>query len=309
MSDGDDVLTVTMNPAVDHTVRVDEPLQTGAVARTDDAKFDAGGKGINVSKYLTALDVDAPATGFVGGPFGQMIRDRLDDDGVPSDFVAIGDRTRLNTTVLAPEGEYKINHDGPTVDDEEATALVERVRTRDPARLVVAGSLPKGVSTDEVDELAAAGDWETAVDMGGRELAALDASYLVCKPNREELSVATGMSVGTTADCAAAAQALRDGGFRFVVASLGPDGALLASDAGTFHAPAVPADVVDTVGAGDALLSGFLAGLARGESERTALKTGVTVASRVVAVSGTSVPDFAGVFDDRDDVVVSSAPP
>ncbi|MUV58308.1 1-phosphofructokinase [Halogeometricum sp. CBA1124] len=309
MTDGDDVLTVTANPAVDHTVRVDEPLRTGTVARTDDAKFDAGGKGINVSKYLTALDVDAPATGFLGGPFGKMIRDRLDDDAVPNDFVDIGDRTRLNTTVLGPEGEYKINHDGPAVRDGEVTALVDRVRERAPDRLVVAGSLPKGVTTDDVDELASAGDWETAVDMGGAALAELDASYLACKPNRDELAVATGMAVETTADCAAAAQALRDGKFRFVVASLGPDGALLAAESGTYHAPAVPADVVDTVGAGDALLSGFLAGLTRGESERTALKTGVTVASRVVAASGTSVPDFDGIFDDRDDVTLSAARP
>ncbi|SFR41513.1 1-phosphofructokinase [Halogeometricum limi] len=305
----DDVLTVTMNPAVDHTVRVTEPLRTGAVARTDDAKFDAGGKGINVSKYLTALDVDAPATGFLGGPFGRMIRDRLTDDAVPNDFVTIGDRTRLNTTVLGPEGEYKINHDGPTVSEDEVETLVERVRARDPDRLVIAGSLPNGVSTADVDELASAGDWETAVDMGGASLTELDASYLVCKPNREELGVATGMAVETTADCVAAAQALRERGFEFVVASLGPDGALLATDSGTYHAAALPVDVVDTVGAGDALLSGFLAGFARGESERTALRTGVTVASRVVAASGTSVPDFEGVFETRDDVGVSTARP
>ncbi|WP_310926637.1 1-phosphofructokinase [Halogeometricum luteum] len=302
----DDVLTVTMNPAVDHTVTVDEPLRTGAVARTDDAKFDAGGKGINVSKYLTALDVDAPATGFLGGPFGRMIRERLDADGVPNDFVAIGDRTRLNTTVLGPEGEYKINHNGPTVDGGEISDLVGRVRERDPDRLVVAGSLPKGVGTDAVDELAAAGDWETAVDTGGASLTELDAEYLVCKPNREELAVATDMPVETTADCAAAAQSLRERGFRFVVASLGPDGALLAAESGTYHAAAVPVDVVDTVGAGDALLSGFLAGLARGEDERTALRTGVTVAARVVGASGTSVPDFDAVFDDRRDVTVSA---
>ncbi|MDS0292796.1 1-phosphofructokinase family hexose kinase [Halogeometricum sp. S3BR5-2] len=295
-----------MNPAVDHTVTVDEPLRTGAVARTDDAKFDAGGKGINVSKYLTALDVDAPATGFLGGPFGRMIRERLDADGVPNDFVAIGDRTRLNTTVLGPEGEYKINHNGPTVDGGEISDLVGRVRERDPDRLVVAGSLPKGVGTDAVDELAAAGDWETAVDTGGASLTELDAEYLVCKPNREELAVATDMPVETTADCAAAAQSLRERGFRFVVASLGPDGALLAAESGTYHAAAVPVDVVDTVGAGDALLSGFLAGLARGEDERTALRTGVTVAARVVGASGTSVPDFDAVFDDRRDVTVSA---
>lgn len=302
----DDVLTVTMNPAVDHTLRIDEPLTSGAVARTDDAQFDAGGKGINVSKYLTALDVSAPATGFLGGPFGRMIRTQLDDDGVPGEFVEIPDRTRLNTTVLSPDAEYKINHDGPTVGDDAVSNLVERVAANDPDTVVVAGSLPVGVTTDAVDRLARAGEWDTAVDMSGPFLTDLDAEYLVCKPNREELHEATGLPVDTVSECAAAADELRKHGFRYVVASLGPDGALLVSKSETTHAPAADADVVDTVGAGDALLSGFLAGLARGESEIVALRTGVAVAARVVAVSGTRVPDFDGVFDARDAVDVSS---
>lgn len=301
----DDVLTVTMNPAVDHTLRIDEPLESGTVARTDDAQFDAGGKGINVSKYLTALDVSAPATGLLGGPFGRMIRTQLDDDGVPNDFVEIPDRTRLNTTVLSPDAEYKINHDGPTVGDDAVSDLVERVAARDPDTVVVAGSLPAGVTTDAVDRLARAGEWDTAVDMSGPFLTELDATYLVCKPNREELREATGRSVESIAECAAAADELRRRGFRYVVASLGPGGALLVSESETVHAPAADVDVVDTVGAGDALLSGFLAGLARGESETVALQTGVTVAARVVAVSGTRVPDFDGVFDERSSVTVS----
>jgi 1-phosphofructokinase len=301
----DEVLTVTLNPAVDHTLRVDEPLRTGAVARTDDAQFDAGGKGINVSKYLTALDVRAPATGFLGGPFGQMIRDEL-ADVVESDFVEVASRTRLNTTVLAPEGEYKINHDGPTVGAGAVTDLVDVVRRRDPATVVVAGSLPKGVGTEVVDRLARAGEWDTAVDMSGSYLASLDAEYLVCKPNRAELGEATGRPVDSIEQCAEAAQALRERGFRSVLASLGADGALLVTREGTFHAPAVDVDVVDTVGAGDALLSGFLAGLARGETDATALQTGLTVAARVVSVSGTSVPDFDGVFEARETVDVTA---
>ena len=291
-----------MNPALDHTLTIDEPLREGAVARTDDAKFDAGGKGINVSQYLTALDVDAPATGFLGGPFGEMIADTLDADGVARDFVEIGGRTRLNTTVLSPDGEYKINHDGPVVDAADLDALVERVCDRSPERLVVAGSLPRGVDTDTVDRLAGAGPWETAVDMGGPVLERLSGTYLVCKPNRSELAEATGRDVETVEDAASAAAELRERGYRYVLASLGPDGALLVSESDAIHAPALSVDVVDTVGAGDALLSGFLAGLARGESTEDALRTAVVVAARVVSVSGTSVPPFDGVFESRDRV-------
>ncbi|MFD1598312.1 1-phosphofructokinase [Halobellus rarus] len=300
-----DVLTVTMNPAVDHTLTVEEPLREGEVARTDDAQFDAGGKGINVSQYLTALGVEAPATGFLGGPFGRMIAETLDDDGVARDFVEIDGRTRLNTTVLSPDGEYKINHNGPVVGREDVDALVERVRDRGPDRLVVAGSLPRGIDADVVDRLAGAGPWETAVDMGGSVLERLSGAYLVCKPNRSELGEATGRAVETVEDAASAAAELRERGYRYVLASLGADGALLVSESDALYAPALPVDVVDTVGAGDALLSGFLAGLARGEPIEDALRTAVVVAARVVSVSGTSVPAFDDVFENREQVTVT----
>ncbi|MGQ4555096.1 1-phosphofructokinase [Halobellus sp. GM3] len=301
---GGDVLTVTMNPAIDHTLAVEEPLRTGEVARTDDARFDAGGKGINVSQYLTALDIAAPSTGFLGGPFGRMIAEALDDDGVARDFVEIAGRTRLNTTVLSPEGEYKINHDGPVLEAADVDALVERVRERGPELLVVAGSLPRGIDTDAVDRLAGAGPWDTAVDMGGELLRRLDADYLVCKPNREELAAATGRGAETLDACAEAARELRESGFRYVLASLGPDGALLVTDSAALYAPALPVTVVDTVGAGDAMLSGFLAGLSRGESHAAALRTAIAVASRVVSVSGTRVPAFESVFEARESVDV-----
>ncbi|WP_336024978.1 1-phosphofructokinase [Halobellus salinisoli] len=302
---GPDVLTVTMNPAVDHTLTIEGSLREGEVARTDDAQFDAGGKGINVSQYLTELGVDAPATGFLGGPFGRMIGDALDDDGIAHDFVDIDGRTRLNTTVLSPDGEYKINHNGPVVGDADVDSLVRRVEVRDPKRLVVAGSLPRGIDADAVDRLANAGPWETAVDMGGSFLQRLDAEYLVCKPNRDELAAATGRAVETVDDAAAAARDLRGHGFEYVLASLGSDGALLVTDSDAYYAPALSVDVVDTVGAGDALLSGFLAGLARGESVEMALRTAVVVAARVVSVSGTSVPVFDDVFADRERVDLS----
>jgi len=306
IGNGTDVLTVTMNPAVDHTLTIEEPLREGEVARTDDSQFDAGGKGINVSQYLTELGVGAPATGFLGGPFGRMIGDALDDEGVARDFVEIDGRTRLNTTILNPDGEYKINHNGPVVDDADVDALVRRVEARAPDRLVVAGSLPRGIDADAVDRLAGAGSWETAVDMGGSFLRRLDGEYLVCKPNRDELAAATDRTVETVDDAVDAARDLRERGFRYVLASLGADGALLISASEAYYAPAPPADVVDTVGAGDALLSGFLAGLTRGESIEVALRTAVVVAARVVAVSGTSVPTFDDVFAERDRVDVEA---
>jgi 1-phosphofructokinase len=289
------VVTVTFNPAVDYTLTT-ERLDDGHVSRTDEARFDPGGKGINVAGYLSALDVRAVATGLVGGFTGSFIRTRLDDDGLAHDFVPVSGITRVNVTLSTPDGEYKINHDGPTVDADAVARVVERIEAYDPETVVVGGSLPPGLDTGAVDAVAEAGPWETVVDVDGAALEELRASYAACKPNREELHGATGLPVDTVDDCVAAAEALRREGYDRVVASLGPDGALLVSDAGTTHVPAADVDVVDTVGAGDALLSGVLCGWVRGYSDEAALRLGVDVATRVVGTAGTA----AGVVADAD---------
>ncbi|WP_121822222.1 1-phosphofructokinase [Halostella salina] len=299
------ILTVTLNPAVDHTIQIDELPAPGSVARTSDAQFDPGGKGINVSKYLVELGAETLATGPIGDFLGEYIDDSLDDEGIPCDFVQIDGCSRLNTTLLTDGEEYKINHDGPTVSGDAVDRIVDTIGTYDPSTVVVAGSRPPGLGPDAVDRIARAGPWRTAVDVGGDTLADLTAEYALCKPNREELAAATGHPVDSLDDCIEAARALRDCGFDRVVASLGADGALVAGESGVLHADALAVDVVDTVGAGDALLSGFVDALERGRSDREALQAGVAVASRVVAVPGTDVPTFADVRTDAESVSVS----
>ena len=299
------ILTVTLNPAVDHTVRIDELPASGSVARTDDAQFDPGGKGINVSKYLVELGADTVATGLIGDFLGDYISDSLHEEGIPCDFVDIEGNSRLNTTLLTDDAEYKINHDGPQVSRDIVETIVDTIEKYDPAMVVVAGSRPPGLGPDAIDRIAQAGPWRTAVDVGGESLADLNAEYAVCKPNREELAAATGMPVDSLEECMAAARALRERGFDRVVASLGADGALVVGDEGAIHAAALNVDVVDTVGAGDALLSGFVDALERGQSDSAALRAGVVVSSRVVGVTGTDVPPFADVRADAESVSVS----
>ncbi|MDL5360661.1 1-phosphofructokinase [Halalkalicoccus sp. NIPERK01] len=295
------ILTVTLNPAVDHTLELDEALVPASVARTDAATFDPGGKGINVSKYLVGLGTETLATGLVGGFLGRFLTAELADRGIPDDFVEIGDGTRLNTTILTPEAEYKINHGGPTVGDDAIETIVETIRRYDPKTVVVAGSLPPGLDAGAIDEVAAAGPWGTVVDVEGRLLSELDAEYALCKPNRAELAAATGEATTTVEDCVSAARNLRERGFDRVVASLGADGAILVTEERSLHVPALDVDVADTVGTGDALLAGVLSERHRGGSDEDALCAGVAVATRVVAVPGTGVPSFDGVLSDLDD--------
>jgi 1-phosphofructokinase len=298
------ICTVTLNPAVDQTLQFEEAMAPDRVMRATDARFDAGGKGINVAQFLTALNTPSVATGVVGGFTGQFIRERLDDADIPTAFVDIGKPTRLNTSAIADGTEYKLNHDGPAIDDDTVAAVIDRVGDQDPDRVLVGGSLPPGVSTAAVDAIASAGDWDTVVDMDGHHLRALDANYALCKPNREELAAATDHDVSTVEACARAAGAFRSQGFDTVLASLGGDGAVLATESELLAATPLDVDVVDTVGAGDALLSGALAAWADGEDDARALKTGIAVASRVVARAGTAVPELGDIAADRRRVAV-----
>jgi len=284
------IATVTLNPAVDQTVRTDQPLSPDEVIRVEDAQFDAGGKGINVSKYLTEMGTETVATGVVGGFLGQFVTERLAAEGIESQFVDIDGTTRLNSTVLATDGEYKLNQRGPTVSTAEVGAIAERLSSLSPEIVVVAGSLPPGLDTDAIDRLARAGPWETVVDVDGPLLRALDTDYAWCKPNVPELEAATGRTITDLDSAIAAAEALREKGFDRVLASLGSDGAVLVSADDVVHEPAIDCEVVDTVGAGDALLSGVLAAIDAGADDADALHTGVVAATAAVSTPGTNTP-------------------
>lgn len=300
------ILTVTLNPAVDHTLQLEDELTPDTVARTDTAQFDPGGKGINVSKYLVSLGIETVATGFVGDFLGRFLQEELTAHDIPNDFVEISGCTRLNTTILTPQSEFKINQNGPTVDEMAVESIVETIARYDPETVVVAGSLPPGVGPEILDRIAEAGSWDTVVDVGGDVLRELDAEYALCKPNREELATTLGEEIESLDDAFAATRRLQGRGFERVVASLGGDGAVMATPEAVLYTPALDVDVVDTVGAGDALLSGVLAERECGGTDESALRAGVAVASRVVGVSGTSVPPLDDVLDHINEMSVTA---
>jgi 1-phosphofructokinase len=294
------ILTVTYNPAVDQTLHFDGELSPGTVSRASEARYDPGGKGINVSQYLDALDTETVATGLLGDFTGKFVAEALATDGIASDFVDLDEPTRLNTTALAADGAYKLNQDGPRVPESAVDDLLTILDDHDPERVHVAGSLPPGLGADAIDAVTTAGTWETSVDVYGDLLAAVDGEYDLCTPNRAELGEATEVDVSTLEGCIDAARELRRRGFERVLASLGAEGALLCGADGVLVADALDVDVVDTVGAGDALAAGYLAAIDDGESTETALRNGIAVASAVVERSGTSVPAFGDVASRRE---------
>jgi len=241
------------------------------------------------------MGVETVATGLLGGFLGDFIATSLAADDIRTQFVDIEECTRLNSTIHTETTGYKLNQRGPRVSSSYVDSVVDVLAVRRPETVVIGGSLPPGLDATAIDRLAAAGPWDTAVDVDGARLGELDATDQWCKPNAPELESATGRGISTPEDAVAAAEELQGQGFESVVASLGADGAVLVSPATTALEPPIECEVVDTVGAGDALLAGFLAALDTGKSEATALETGVVTATEAVQTVGTTVPSLPSV--------------
>jgi 1-phosphofructokinase len=298
------ILTVTPNPAVDQTIEMDEELAADAVQRSTGARFDSGGNGINVSQFVQALGGQTMATGIVGGFTGYFITENLKTFDVETDFCEIETQpTRMNTTVLTPDSEYHLNQSGPNVEHDIVEELIDVLQAHDPDVVNIGGSLPPGMDDDAVDELAGAGDWDTAVDVHGELLPDLEETYEYVKPNRPELTAATGIEINSIDDCAEAARELQSRGFERVIASMGGEGAMMITPEKTLYAPGLDVEVVDTVGAGDSLFAAVLWAFEQGWDDEKALRAGVATSSKLVGVTGTSVHDL-NPEDVMDDVKV-----
>jgi 1-phosphofructokinase len=264
------IVTLTLNPSVDRTVEV-ETLARGEVMRALSVRVDPGGKGINVSRALATHDLPTRAVVTVGGAEGAHLVTLLRETGIEIVPVPIQGAIRSNITVAEPDGTTtKFNEPGAQLSTGELAAVVTAVKNAVASAdwLVASGSLPAGTPADFYADLVwmlAGSGTRVAVDTSGPALeAVMSAGPTLVKPNRDELSEVTGRRLLTIADVVEAAQQLRDLGAEAVLASLGADGAVLVDDDGAIHGrtPAVPP--LSSVGAGDAMLAGFLAGGGKG---------------------------------------------
>ncbi len=287
------IVTVTLNPSLDRTLAV-AALERGEVIRADSTLEDPGGKGVNVTRFLTARGTDSVAVLPVGGSIGRGLVAGLADAGIPHRAIPIAGATRANITVVEPDGTTtKLNEPGPALSAAEVGALIDAVAelvTPD-GWVVVAGSLPADLDTAIIGRLAqvarTAGA-RFALDASGAALAdGLAAQPDLIKPNGEELGEVLGRTLGSLEEVLAGCEEARARGARAVICSLGAEGAVLVDEHGHWQAigPRVP--VLSTVGAGDSLLAGFLHG---GGSGPDALRTGIAWATAAVQTPGTGVP-------------------
>ncbi|WP_084958661.1 1-phosphofructokinase [Thermoactinospora rubra] len=287
------ILTLTLNPSLDRTIEVDS-LERGAVIRAGAARLEPGGKGVNVSRALLANGVASCAVVPYGGDQGHRLISLLGAAGLDMVTVPVQGPTRSNITLAEPDGTItKINEPGTALSAEELERIAEAVlgAAHSADWLVASGSLPPGVPADVYAMLTrrfSAAGILVAVDTSGPALeCALAAGPALIKPNREELAEATGRQLYRLGDVVEAAEKLRAAGARTVLASLGRDGALLVQEDGVWYGEAPVTEPRSAVGAGDALLAGFLAAGAWGPA---ALAEALAWSAAAVELPGSRMP-------------------
>jgi 1-phosphofructokinase len=298
------IVTVTPNPSIDRTVAIDH-LERGALIRARRSTAEAAGKGVNVSCSLVAHGVDSIAV-LPLSPDSATAYEQLLGDATPIAAVPIAGSIRVNVSLVEPDGTVtKVNEPGPRLEPADVEAILAAAAAVPGAAWVVGcGSLPPGAPTDFYARLAAAsGGRRVAVDTSGEALCgAVCAGVDLIKPNRAELEDLVGRPLATIGDVTEAARELIARGCRAVLVSLGPDGAIFADARTASHAEARVEDAVNTVGAGDALLAGFLA--AGGD----AAALGTAVAWSVAAIRSPGTRMRAVTTADREAVIVHQSP-
>lgn len=296
------IVTVTPNPSLDRTVQVDR-VTPGAVHRAKRVHLDPGGKGVNVARALAAAGVPTLAVLPSGGAEGARLAELLAPEAVPVVEVPVHAPTRSNIAVVDADGTTsKFNEPGPRLSEAEVaaleTAVIELAGRAE--WLVTCGSLPDGCPQDlhaRIVGAARAAGTRVAVDTSARPLElACEAAPDLIKPNLAELAELAGGPLRDLGDVLDVAHRLRAGGVGTVLVSLGRLGAVLVTEAGDWHATGVAAEVRSTVGAGDAMLAGFLRESGAG---LTALRSAVAYGTAAVGLAGSRMPGLDDVHPHR----------
>lgn len=289
------VYTVTFNPAIDYVVRMDS-MKIGVVNRTSSENMYFGGKGINVSLVLAELGIKSKALGFVAGFTGRAIAEGVREMGVETDFVQLSEGcSRINVKIKA-EDETEINGQGPQIPESAINALYEKLDgLRDGDTLVLAGSIPNTLPSDiyeKILERLSAKKIKTVVD-ATKDLLLNVLKYkpFLIKPNNHELGEMFGVELKSDEEIIAYAKRLREMGAENVLISMAGDGAILVDEHDEVHKCGVcKGKVKNSVGAGDSMVAGFIAGSEKGDYDY-ALKLGTATGGATAFSDGLAKKD------------------
>lgn len=264
------IYTVTFNPAIDYIVHTGE-MELGSVNRSSGEEIYFGGKGINVSGVLRELGLDSVALGFTAGFTGRAIEEGLAEMGVKADFVRLKEGfSRINVKIKSGE-ETELNGQGPHIPKGAQDALMQKLDAlEDNDILVLAGSIPGSLPSDvyeKILERLSEKNLRIVVD-ATKDLLVNVLKYhpFLIKPNNHELGEIFGKKLTTLDEIAEYAGKLQEMGARNVLVSMAGDGALLLDENGSVHTCGVcKGKVKNSVGAGDSMVAGFVAGSLNGD--------------------------------------------
>ena len=285
------IYTVTFNPALDYVVFLDG-LKLGEINRATRESIFYGGKGINVSTILNMLGMETTALGFVAGFTGKAIEEGLAAEGMHTDFIRLPEgNSRINVKVKHGD-ETEINGQGPVITKEALVALFEKLSAlKDDDILVLAGSIPNTLPEDIYEKiLAALAGKETRIVVDATKdllLNVLKYHPFLIKPNNHELGEMFDTVCETKEDIEYYARKLQEKGARNVLISMAGDGAILITEDGASIQMGTPkGKVINSVGAGDSMVAGFVAGYLKSGSYEEALKTGTAAGSATAFSEG-----------------------
>ncbi|NBJ67969.1 MULTISPECIES: 1-phosphofructokinase [Clostridia] len=257
------IYTCTMTPSVDYTTYLPS-FQAGALNRATQVNFYPGGKGINVSRVLKRFGIESQALGFIGGFTGDFIIQKLKEEGITSEFIQTKETTRINVKVNA-DVATELNGPAPTISKKQQQALLEKIKQFNKNDwFVLAGSIPNSIEPEflvAIAKVCKQADVRLVVDTSGRGLQHLMKTkpYLV-KPNEYELGELFQTTITSTDQAIYCGKQLIADGIKHVVLSLGANGAIYLSNDVIAVADPLQGDVINTVGAGDSMVAGFIAG-------------------------------------------------
>ncbi len=277
------IYTVTFSPALDYIVDLDK-LEVGAINRTKKETMLPGGKGINVSIVLSNLGTKSVVLGFTGGFIGKYIEDEMKLHNIDSDFVHLEGNTRINVKIKGMV-ETAINGQGPKVSDKDIEELINKLTklTSDDV-LVISGAIPNTLPSNTYERiLERIKDNHVTLIVDTTKdtlLKTLGYHPLLVKPNKEELEELFNVSIKNDEELVKTAYRLIEMGAKNVIVSLGGDGALLVEGNGNHKIIRSPkGKVINTVGAGDSLVAGFIDEYFRSHDIHKAFKRGIATGS------------------------------
>ena len=283
------VYTITFNPALDYIIQV-ENFKIGEINRTKTETILPGGKGLNVSIVLKNLGIENTALGFISGFTGEELKRKMEAQGVKTDFVKVKEGiTRINVKISSMNEkkveETALNGVGPLITENDIEVLMEKLQKMSTNDLVIlSGSIPKNIDNTIYEKICKNLNEKgiTFIVDSTQELLMNVLKYhpFLIKPNKDELEETLNCKISTKEDIIQSAKELKKLGAQNVLVSLGNDGALLLTkEDKTYYSKAPKGQVVNTVGSGDSMVAGFLAGYHQTKDYEVALKTGVATGS------------------------------